>query len=312
MFKNMKIGRKLVTAFIIVAVISSISGVLGSFLLAKSDKDYSSALENYGFSQGKIGKLGMEINKGTAIIRDIVFMSDQASLDEAYAKMQEIKINADAQLEEVRSTNTSTEAKTLFAKIEDELAKYRVERDKVIELGMANRSIEAQAAWTNNAMPIADQIEVDIDQLLEMNVTVGTTVSSDLSALGQTMLFVMIAAIIIGLAIAVVFAVYIARSISKPVIMVEAAALKMSKGDYDIDLPFRSKDEIGSLAHCMRVMISVTREIITDTSRGLSEIARGNFDIVPKAEYIGIYDGIKQSMSNITTSLSDTLYVLVH
>ncbi|MEG2429645.1 MAG: methyl-accepting chemotaxis protein, partial [Oscillospiraceae bacterium] len=70
MLKNMKIGKRLIAVFFIVAILSSFAGILGLVLLNKSDKDYSDALVNYGFAQGSIGETMMVMADGRTQARD--------------------------------------------------------------------------------------------------------------------------------------------------------------------------------------------------------------------------------------------------
>lgn len=56
MFKNMKIGRKLILGFVIVTILASISGIISIFMMHDLTGRYGNALVNYGFTQGDIGK----------------------------------------------------------------------------------------------------------------------------------------------------------------------------------------------------------------------------------------------------------------
>ena len=60
----------------------------------------------------------------------------------------------------------------------------------------------------------------------------------------------------------------------------------MAVGDYNINIDYESKDELGSLSDSMRKMTSKTKDIINDTVRVLGEVALVNFNIEPKVEYI--------------------------
>lgn len=307
MFKNMKIGRKLITAFIIVAVVASISGILGVYIFAKADRDYSLALENYGFAQGSIGKLGMEINSNRAYVRDIVFLKEQNQLNDAKKNIDTGITHINELLEEIRPTNTSDEAKTLFASIESQINDYRSVRDEVVAYGMANNEEKAYSVWINDASPKVNKIAEDIEKLMTMNHEAGTKVSNDLTNFGGLMIIIMISSIIVCFVISILFAIFISKGISRPVIELEQAAVKMAKGNYDIDIKYTSNDEIGSLSNSIRSMVNTTKAIILDTSRGLKEMANGNFDISPKTEYIGVYEEIKNSINQISISLSATI-----
>lgn len=67
----MKIGKKLIVTFIMVAIISSIGGVVGVCIINNLVKNYDYALINYGYAQGDIGDFHAAFNDSGAIIRDI-------------------------------------------------------------------------------------------------------------------------------------------------------------------------------------------------------------------------------------------------
>lgn len=85
----------------------------------------------------------------------------------------------------------------------------------------------------------------------------------------------------------------------------------MADGDYDVHIDYQSKDEVGSLAASMRRMMTNTNEIILDTVRGLEEIAKGNFDIEPQAQFVGVFKGIETALVKITTDLSYTISQII-
>lgn len=307
MLRNMRIGKRLIVTFILVTIIASAAGILGVYLFARTDNDYSYALENYGFASGKVGMLSSEIQANRAAIRDIVFLQEQSQKDAANQNIQDSIQKIDVLLNEIRATNTSDAAKELFAQIETEIAAYRTSRDQVIQLGMANDQIKAYDLLIRTAGPQIDKISADIEALYQLNYEAGAKVSKQLSNFGSLMLTVMVIFIVTGYVIAIAFAVFISRGISKPITMIQQSAKKMAEGDYELTIDYQSHDEIGSLADSMRQMMSTTKGIIMDTSRGLNEIANGNFDIAPRVEYIGVFGGIKTAMIKIISDLSETM-----
>lgn len=116
------------------------------------------------------------------------------------------------------------------------------------------------------------------------------------------------AALVIGtIIVGVIISMMLANSIIKPIRAVQSAAVEMASGNFDIELTHTSKDETGILADSMRQMISTTKAIIIDTSRGLNEMAKGNFNIAPRVEYIGVFKDIETAMKKIVVGLSSTL-----
>lgn len=127
--------------------------------------------------------------------------------------------------------------------------------------------------------------------------------------LQSTYTAIIVTAVLVALAIliGIVASVMLANSITNPIIEIKAAAVKMAEGDYDVDVSYKSNDELGSLAQSMRGMIDMTKSVILDLTRGLDEISGGNFNISPRVEYIGVFEKIKFAMVKIICDLSGTL-----
>lgn len=308
MLRNMKIGKRLVTAFIIVSLIVSIAGAVGLGLLIKLDKDYGTALVENGFVQGDIGEFNTYLNKGGAVVRDIIILTDAEDIKASQNELEDIKAKTLSALDRATLKCQSPEEIALIERLNDALAAYQPLRDKALVLGLDNQNEEALRVFHEEARPFLNESLAAGQELMEMNVQKGNEASQKLSTQSKVGIFSIVGAIIAGLTLSVIFASYIARSISKPVVEIEHAAKKMSEGNYDIDITFESMDEIGSLAESMRIMITTTKSVIEDTTRGLGELANGNFNVLPQAEYIGIFAKIKEAMVKIITDLNDTMY----
>lgn len=311
MLKNLKIGKRLRISFIICVAIASFSGILGMYLFQKSDNEYSDALENYGFSQGMLGEFGMELNENISYTKDIVFLTEKSELEDAHKKLEDSKNLVDQLINKVDNMNMSNDSKRIFDNIKNQLTVYRDIRDKVVELGMANNQKEAYNLWINEAEPKVKKIVEDVGSIIKMNTEEGAVLSEKLTSQGRIMMLVMMIAIICGVCISILFARYIANSISKPLGEIEDAALKLADGDFNINMSYDSDDEIGSLMSSMNKMVMVTNEIILDTVRGLREIANGNFNISPTSEFIGVYKQIEDAIQVILEKLSETMTQII-
>ncbi|MEG0091779.1 MAG: MCP four helix bundle domain-containing protein, partial [Oscillospiraceae bacterium] len=80
MFKNMKIGKKLILSFMAVVVFASIAGCVGLVLLYQVDTQYSAAFVSNGFVLGDIGNYNSHLAHGGAKVRDIIMLTDPAQI----------------------------------------------------------------------------------------------------------------------------------------------------------------------------------------------------------------------------------------
>lgn len=114
-----------------------------------------------------------------------------------------------------------------------------------------------------------------------------------------------VASIVMG----VMLSKFLAKMLGESISELKASALEMSKGNFDIEITYESEDELGELADAMRLTISDTSTIISDTSGMLEEMANSNFNIhaVMEERYIGIYRNLLLAIRKLNHRLNDTL-----
>lgn len=120
------------------------------------------------------------------------------------------------------------------------------------------------------------------------------------------LLFVVAAA---ALLLTVCLSIYITGSLTGPIGQIENAAKRMAEGDFDVELSYLAKDELGSLAESMRSLTVHFRGIIHDIGDGLEAMGEGNFAIDTKDGelYVGEFKQLAESMYLIINRLSAVL-----
>lgn len=88
--KNLPIKKKLFNSLMTLSTVGIIVSVIIVIFLVKTNLDYQYAIDNYGFSQGTIGKLGMEFNLQTTCMRDLFIADDESELNQTKDKLYEI------------------------------------------------------------------------------------------------------------------------------------------------------------------------------------------------------------------------------
>lgn len=308
MFKNLKIAPKLILCFIIVAIISSLSGVIGFVLMKKSDADYSKALVENGFALGDIGNFNTYLNKGAATVRDIVLLTDPADIANAQKELSDIIAVTEDALEQLKATCQTDKELSLIKVFDQKFPEYKKLREEVIRLGEQNKNDEALNMFRSEAQPVLTEIMDAAQELMELNEQIGTQVSVELTREAQTAMFIIIFVVIAAIIISVIFAVWIAHSISRPIGSVKDAAAQLAQGNLDIHLDTTdAKDEVSEMSRSFSNAANMLQNYITDINRGLSSIAQGNFDIRPGVTYMGDFKALEDAILTIITSLSQTM-----
>lgn len=102
----------------------------------------------------------------------------------------------------------------------------------------------------------------------------------------------------------------IKRIIGRPVKELSLAATRIAEGELDQTINYRSRDELGMLAHNFNRVTTRLRDYvkyIDEISDTLHEIAAGNLTFTLKNNYEGEFEKIKASLEEISTSLNSVL-----
>ena len=124
MFENVRIKERLTKAFVMVAAITAIGAVVGLAAMLVMSNRYSSALVNYGFSQGDIGKAMITFANTRSATRGIIGFDEQGLLDDAMTEHDEQKAKFENYFATVGDVVTTSEEKALYQQISDKLQQY--------------------------------------------------------------------------------------------------------------------------------------------------------------------------------------------
>lgn len=308
MLKNMKIGKKLIITFLLVAIISSIGGIVGLIVMSRMNSSYEMALKNYGFAQGDIGLYNTEFNNIRVTMRNLVIEQDaqkiQANADDltkSYAKM-------DTYFANMKKSIASDKELKYYNDIKDNRAKFRAVNDQIVTLAKQNKDNEAYALLTDQATPISNTIRNSVEGLLNEKTTVGNQLADTLTSQDSVSAVIIWIVILSSLAISAVIALSIARSISRPVGKMAEVAQKMSEGNLGEQINVDSANEIGQLAAALSKSNASVRAYIAEITKNLGKIANGDLTVTTTdLEYVGDYKELRDAYFVIVESLNDTL-----
>ena len=157
---------------------------------------------------------------------------------------------------------------------------------------------------------ITDSVEEIIDQA---NSFATSTHDESMDVAKKTivvLLIIGIASILAG----ILLSTYITKSITSVIDQLERAARKMSDGDFEVEIPYQSRDEMGRLSESMRTTIHNLKAVIRDTGYVLHELAGGNLTVRTKSEdnYKGELRPILLAMRKLRDDLNSTMRNIVH
>jgi len=173
----------------------------------------------------------------------------------------------------------------------------------------ANDIQEAYRIYTGEIMGQLEGITETIGAVRTTASNNATRSFNDGMSSSTTTTILMIVVGLVALLIGILLAVYITRMITSAIVSLQVASHKISQGDFECNLTYQSKDELGQLSDSMRETMRTLRMVVQDISHLLHELAEGNLTVHSTMEeiYVGELKPILTATRKLTTDLNHTI-----
>lgn len=310
---NLQIRDRLVRAFVTVAGILTIVSAITLITMFVISQLYSSALVNYGFAQGDIGRAMTHFADSRSAMRGIIGYTQQSAIDTLLANHETYKEEFTQEFNSLSSSMVTSENKALYKDVQEKLADYWIVEEDIITRGAttdSELSRLAQEKALNELAPMYNDIYDDLTQIMDIKVEKGKSMSSLLSAVVIILIVIIIVVITGSIIFAVSLGKGIADSIAIPLDNLKNRLDTFAQGDLSSPFPtVETKDELADMVDKTTAMASALQFIISDVDNILNEMANANFVVTSKdkSKYVGDFESILSSMSQLKTQLVQTL-----
>ena len=274
-FYNMKISAKLLSGFILVALLAGVVGLVGIINLKAIDKLDTEMYELNTVPLEQIANVQEAYNTTRISMRDMILDMDTSNMNKYTSTIKDnIKIMND-ELVKFAPTMSTEEGIKLNDGLKSAIVGYGAYIDKLINLVNSNKSAEAYKAIQTEGVVIAKTINDPINRLLTLKVDLAKQKSDSNTATANKSVIIMLILLFAAMIIAIGLGIFISRIISKPLRNIVEAAAKITDGDLDITIENTSKDEIGTLASTFRKMANNLNEVMSNISSASEQVASG-------------------------------------
>lgn len=239
-----------------------------------------------------------------------IVAQDQQTMQDAETKMEDRSKRIEETFDTYMASLITDETdRQLIEGARNEWNEYLSNHDELIALSRENKTDEAMEIVLGTISLYDDVSDLLLD-VVEYNKD-----GADAASLNGDRLFsqagrVVVIALVVIAALCVLMAIYIIRSISKPVGELDNVAKKIAEGDLDQNITYKSKDEIGTLSVNFNKTVGRLRNYVSyidEISSVLRQIAGGNLVFDLTLNYEGEFAKVKQALEEISLSLNDTL-----
>lgn len=311
---ELKIRERLSKSYLQVIFIASISAIVGIIALLVMTRMYNNALDNYGFSQGDIGKAMTAFSGARSEVRAAVGYMDEDIISDAKDTYYTRKDSFQQYLDDIESSMVTQAGKDAYNQIVKDLDGYWDLSDQLIEEGSTTDqeiSKKVQRREADELGPAYQVVYNDLKNLMNIYVQKGDQIESVLAVMEIIAVIIMIAVIILSILSGRRYGNQIADGISKPLQQISERLKTFAEGDLDSEFPEHdAKDEVAEMIETARKMADNLNVIISDSGKLLNEMADGNFAVATDHEerYTGKFNDLLIGIRNMNRKINDSLH----
>ena len=308
--KNLKISQKLIVGYAVILVMMLVIVFFSTSILSSLngiiDNLYHSAVNNVMLSSN----VNAYTQEGAKNILHAIGKPNDAEYVQGYFDKAKVALdNAKENLDKLKEGVTKEESKKLVETMEQAYAAITgsaTDFKNLILQGDVEASVDE---FDNDMMPNIYTLFESSQKVNEIAIEIADYDFDESINYVNYGRIILIGVTVAAVIVTIVLATYITKLIVSGVNEVSAAALKMSKGDFNVNITYQSRDEIGEMAKDMRMLSDKTKGIIEDIIYILGELEAGDLTVTSKdaAMYVGNYERIIKSLRAFRLSLNETM-----
>ena len=311
--KKYRIRERLVRGFVIAAGIPAVVALIAVITMIIVSNNYSSALTNYGFAQGDVGKALDYFSETRSALRAAIGFDDPDMINSQIASHQEYKEKFETAFAEIEQYMVTDANKEIYADIASKLPTYWEIDGRVMDIGaVTDRELclQAQEIATNEMRPLYTEITEDLNSIMDIKVERGDGQSTLLSILCIVLAVLIVVILVVALTISIRMGKTIAQEIADPLVQLQDRLENFAQGDLSSPFPnLELDDEVSDSVKAAQDMAETLNFIIGDIEYLLGEMANSNYAVRSRDgdKYTGEFQQIFESLRQLRNSMVETL-----
>ncbi len=312
MFKNLKIGTRLILGFGTVLVLMLILG--GATIRSLSNLDSGSKVIVIDRWPDAViaNKMIDNVNTIARSLRNAILIDDQ---NEDKLEMRKVADEDDSikkEMEELAGKITSEEGKADLKKVRDARTKYIADQDRIMQMIESQNKEKAKSELFTTFRPLQNAYMEAVGNLIQYEGKMVDSAGQDADRIYHQSLNLTIVLLIAGLFAACLVSFFVTRSITKPLNEAVQLNQKLSNGDLSMTVDVKRNDETGQLLTAMNHMITKLRAVVADVRTAADNVAAGSEELSATAEQMSegateqaaAAEEVSSSMEQMTSNIS--------
>ncbi|MHA6534226.1 methyl-accepting chemotaxis protein [Paenibacillus sp. BAC0078] len=311
-YANMKTATKIISAFLIVALILTGLGVYSIFTLRTANTNMKAMYGNNLISVRDLSAAQINYQKTRVNLRDLNISKDAAEISRLKEEIAAARQDIDVKVNNYRPLATTVEEQNLLRAYDDDYGKYK----KLFDQGLLLAEQEGTEAFFKfQKEELAAQGELvtkDMTDLITVNVKLAEETNRNSQDTYSSALVITISTVVGAVLISILIGYYIARSISRPLLQMLGLASEVANGNLTQKSQISSKDEVGQLAAALNRMVDNLKELINGIVMNSQSVAASSQQISASTQEIASTSTSQSSAAASITELFKELSIAIN
>lgn len=276
LYRNMKIGTKMILGFLIVAIIAGGIGIVGVINIQNISESDTYLYTNMTVPLGDMIMIAESFQRMRGNVKDVVLSTTDAEIADYEARIIERNMEFNQYLAEFEKLIITDEGMLLVDNIKTKKSQYDAVAAQIIAYVKDGQHTKAIDLMKGEGDILRKEIEQDYTELKDSKISIALDTSNSNTSVANTATTMMIILLVSAMLISLLLGYFISSSIRKPIIKMVDAAKAMADGDLDIKIDNTSKDEIGILSNAFNMMAENINEVMTNINSASEQVASGS------------------------------------
>ncbi|KAA8554646.1 MULTISPECIES: methyl-accepting chemotaxis protein [Pseudomonas] len=299
-FYDLKISTKLICSFLVVLVLT---GAMGGFAILQLGAVNQAAQDIKGnWMPSMRAAAGMRFFAANYRLKENRHIGTEIAEEKAQAEREaaDARQQFETRMGTYEQLLSNDEDRQLLASVKSAWDAYLASSKQVLEFSRQNQEAQARGLLRGESKGHFDEVTARLQKMVELNDAGATAAGDKGSALYESarvsIIAVLVAALLIGLGLAM----FIARIISRPLRQAASAAEQLAEGNLNAHIEPGGKDETGMVLNAMRNMVGKLAHIIGEVRNAADNLASASEEVSATAQ------SMSQATSEQAASVEET------
>ncbi|OOM79864.1 methyl-accepting chemotaxis protein [Clostridium sp. BL-8] len=304
--KNIKVKTKLISSFLIMAMLIAIVGMIGRASLKTSDANSKAMYNDDLQSIQLLTDIKQSLLSSKSNIIELTYVKDASKKDDLEKQIQSNIETEDKDISNYENIKMDTLEKQLWPTIKDQLSQYRTLTDKVIKL-IDNGKYDEAANQYQQIGDIRNSLMENIGKIIDINVNSAKTDNLTNNDIYVHSDHIMIILVITGLILALAIGLIISRDINTSLLKIKEFAENLAKYDLSNDFQIIRNDEFGKTSSALTKAQQNIKELISVIMNSSQKMSDSSEELSATVEELSAKtEEINNAVTNIVAGIQET------